>query len=91
MKRIGECYICRGTDPDTRDHVIPECFFADPKPKDLLTFPAHRACDAHLILSDEYARNIPAGLRSETAKSFALSSGRPKKRLGNVAVAADEQ
>jgi hypothetical protein len=66
-------------------------FFVDPKPKDMLTFPAHRACDAHLILSDEYARNILAGLRSETAKSFALSLGRPKKRLGNVAVAADEQ
>ncbi len=65
MKRIGQCYICGGSGPDTRDHVIPDCFFVEPRPKNLLTFPAHSACNARLSLSDEYARNILAGLGSE--------------------------
>jgi hypothetical protein len=65
MKRIGQHYICGGRDPDTRDHVIPDCFFAEPRPKNLLTLPAHSACNARFSISDEYARNILAGLRSE--------------------------
>jgi hypothetical protein len=65
MKRIGQYYICGGRDPDTRDHVIPDCFFAEPRPKNLLTLSAHSACNARFSLSDEYARNILAGLRSE--------------------------
>jgi hypothetical protein len=65
MKRIGQCYICGGSGPDTCDHVILDCFFVEPRPKNLLTFPAHSACNARLSLSDEYARNILAGLGSE--------------------------
>jgi len=67
MKRIGQCYICGGAGPDTRDHVIPDCFFAEPRPKNLLTFPAHSACNASFSASDEYARNILAGLGSESS------------------------
>jgi len=65
VKRIGRCYICGQQDPDTRDHVIADCFFAEPRPPNLLTFPAHRACNAGLSVSDEYARNILVGLGSE--------------------------
>ena len=62
MKRIGQCYICGDLGPDTRDHVIPDCFFIQPRPENLLTLPAHNACNACFSLSDEYARNILAGL-----------------------------
>jgi hypothetical protein len=65
MKRIDQYYICGGRDPDTGDHVITDCFFAEPRPKNLLTLPDHSACNARFSLSDEYARNILAGLRSE--------------------------
>jgi hypothetical protein len=57
------CYICGSTGPDTRDHVIPDCFFKSPRPANLLTLPAHYAC--HNRLDDEYARDILSGLGSE--------------------------
>jgi hypothetical protein len=65
MKRISRCYICGELGPDTRDHVIPYGFFTEPRPSNLLTFPVHVACNRRLSLSDEYARNILAGLGSE--------------------------
>jgi hypothetical protein len=65
MKRISHCYICGETGPDTDDHVIPDCFFTDPRPDNLLTFPAHLACNRRLSRSDEYARDILASLGSE--------------------------
>ena len=68
MKRIGRCYICGGLDPDTRDHVIPDCFFVEPRPENLLTFPAHRDCNSRLSTSDEYARNILVDLGSERSR-----------------------
>ena len=57
------CYICGGKGPDSRDHVIPDCFFGSPQPANLLTLPAHYTC--HNRLDDEYARDILSGLGSE--------------------------
>jgi len=58
------CYICGGLGrPDSRDHVIPDCFFKSPRPANLLTLPAHYTC--HNRFDDEYARDILSGLGSE--------------------------
>ena len=57
------CYICGGQCPDSRDHVIPDCFFKSPRPDNLVTLPAHYTCHNHL--DDEYARDILSGLGSE--------------------------
>jgi hypothetical protein len=57
------CYICGGPCPDSRDHVIPDCFFKNPRPANLLTLPAHYSC--HNRLGDEYARDILSGLGSQ--------------------------
>jgi hypothetical protein len=68
MKRRDQCYICGGLGPDTREHVIPDCFFVEPRPENLLTLPAHRACNERLSVSDEYSRNILAWLGSEKSR-----------------------
>ena len=57
------CYICGSEQPDSRDHVVPDCFFKSPRPANLLTLPAHHAC--HNRLDDEYVRDILSGLGSE--------------------------
>jgi hypothetical protein len=57
----------------TREHVIPDCFFADPRPSNLLTYPAHLTCNSQYKVSDEYARNILAWLgieKSATARKL---------------------
>ncbi len=90
MKRIGRCYICGDPGPDTRDHVIPDCFFAEPRPKNLLTFPAHSVCNARFKLSDEYSRNILASLGSQSsAPAQALWQGKIDRSIrGNRALRA---
>jgi hypothetical protein len=59
------CYICCGRYPDSRDHVIPDCFFKSPRPANLLTLAAHYRC--HNRLHDEYARDILSGLGSQAS------------------------
>src|SRR5271155_3164440 len=60
---IPVCYICGGQAPDSRDHVVPYCFFKSPRPANLLTLPAHYTC--HNCLDDEYARDLLSGLGSD--------------------------
>jgi hypothetical protein len=43
-------------------------FFVEPRPKNLLIFPAHRDCNCRVSTSDEYARNILVGLGSERSR-----------------------
>ncbi len=59
------CYICGLSGTDSRDHVIPDCFFADSRPDHLVTLPAHHEC--HGRLDEEYARDILAGLGSDSS------------------------
>lgn len=77
MKRVGVATSCGGSDPDTRDHVIPDSYFANPRPKNLLTFPAHRTCNARYKLSHEYTRTTLASLGME--KSATADSQAPQK------------
>jgi hypothetical protein len=61
------CYICVQGGPDSKDHVIPAGFFLQPRPTNLVTLPAHRAC--HNRLSEDYARAILAGMsNTQTAR-----------------------
>ena len=63
------CYICCGSGADTRDHVIPDCFFPSPKPPNLLTLPAHFSC--HNRLDEEYLRNLLASFGRDSSTSAA--------------------
>ena len=60
------CYICGLTGADTRDHVIPQCFFPVP-PQNLLTLPAHLSC--HHRLDEEYVRNLLASFGRDSSAS----------------------
>ena len=68
MKRRALCYLCGLPDADTRDYVIPYCFFTKPRPADLLTLPAHQKCNRKHSISDEYSRNILAWLGMDRSK-----------------------
>jgi hypothetical protein len=56
------CYICGQQGTDSRDHVIPDCFFKSSRPANLLTLPAHYACHNHF--EKKFARDILSGLGS---------------------------
>jgi hypothetical protein len=74
MAEVGHeelCFICGKPGCEDRDHVIPSCFFADSKPDNLLTLPAHHRC--HDAMDEEYTRNILATLhadKNETAREL---------------------
>jgi hypothetical protein len=61
------CYICGLSGTDSRDHIIPDCFFAGPRPDNLATLPAHYKC--HNLLDEGYTRDILAGLGSESSSA----------------------
>ena len=63
------CYICGLVGANTRDHVIPQCFFTPPPPPNLLTLRAHHAC--HHRLDEEYTRNLLASLGRNSSVSAA--------------------
>jgi hypothetical protein len=55
------CYLCGKTEeelgaPLTSDHVIADCFFPQPKPKNLLTLPCCPACQKAYSKDEEYVR-----------------------------------
>ena len=73
--------------PNSRDHVIPDCFFKSPRPANLLTLPAHYSC--HNRLGDNTrATYCPAWDRKVAAsprncgiqRRSAHSSGAPRSR-----------
>lgn len=68
MRRRALCYLCGLPGADTREHVIPYCFFTSPRPANLLTLPAHKKCNSKYAISDEYSRNILAWLGMDRSK-----------------------
>lgn len=48
MKRIGQCYICGGPGPRYPQSGHSRLSFVELRPKNPLTFPAHRACKCAL-------------------------------------------
>ncbi len=86
------CYLCAAGGKLTRDHVPPESFFPDPKPKDLITVPCCRRCNESYSLDDEAFRlwitappNISeAGKWIQQKKVFESSFKRSPKLVENV-------
>lgn len=39
------CYRCGEPGPDTREHMVSKAFYVQPSPSDMITLPAHLACD----------------------------------------------
>lgn len=54
--KIKWCYLCRGTENLTRDHVPPENLFPKPKPSNLITVPCCKSCNAGFSKLDEQFR-----------------------------------
>jgi hypothetical protein len=58
------CYLCGAVGANSRDHVVAAGFFSQPYPPNLVTLPAHHNCQAQYSDSEDYVRNILAGLAS---------------------------
>lgn len=69
--KIKWCYLCRGTENLTRDHVPPENLFPKPKPSNLITVPCCKTCNESFSKLDEQFRvfvSMPVNV-SDTGKA----------------------
>jgi hypothetical protein len=82
------CYICTHAGADTRDHVVAKGFLPEPPPANLLTLPAHRACQNPLSSSENYVRNILAALADDGSL---FSARRLPQRAANKAYRRDSK
>lgn len=73
------CYICVKLGADSRDHIIPQCFFIPPLPSDLKTLPAHRGC--HNKLSEDYPRLLFTSLSGNNRTAQQLWNGKVERAL----------
>jgi hypothetical protein len=53
-----DCIYCGSTTEPTRDHVPPRAVFPKPRPKNLVTVPACRACNSAAAADDEYFATV---------------------------------
>jgi hypothetical protein len=56
--KMKECAYCGIVKKATRDHVIPECLFKQPYPKNLITVPACHDCNSEKAKNDGYLRDL---------------------------------
>lgn len=73
------CYICCEPGPDSKDHIIPECFFTPPLPDNLLTLPAHYRCQNKPY--EEYLRNIAVALSETSTAAKNLWDGKVARSI----------
>jgi hypothetical protein len=71
------CYLCGKTETElgaglTRDHVIADSFFPQPKPKNLLTLPCCVSCQKEYGKDEEYVRNSLTAISDLSANNDAL-------------------
>jgi hypothetical protein len=82
-RRSPVCGLCRcaftKAQPRTRDHVIPEGFFNDPKPNNLPTWAVCRPCQDTLKLPEERLRNIFVAAPSHHADELVSVTERAKR------------
>ena len=64
------CYICCEPGADTKEHIIPKCFFIPPLPDNLLTLQAHHRC--HNQPTEEYLRNIAVSFSEKSTEGKTL-------------------
>jgi len=65
IRKSGICYLCGLAGADTTEHVLPRCLYPEPRrlPSDVLTLPAHLACNRHTHQHEEAFRDfIAAGI-----------------------------
>lgn len=51
------CYLCEKEGADTTEHVVPRCLYPGRLPADVITLPAHRACNQLTARDEEAFRN----------------------------------
>lgn len=51
------CYLCEKEGADTTEHVVPRCLYPGKLPADVITLPAHRACNQRTARDEEAFRN----------------------------------
>jgi hypothetical protein len=52
------CYLCEKDGADTTEHVVPRCLYPGKLPNNVLTLPAHRACNNLTSKDEEAFRNL---------------------------------
>jgi hypothetical protein len=70
------CYLCGKTEAElgaklTQDHIIADCFFPQPKPKNLLTLPCCVSCQKEYRKDEEYVRNSLVAISNLSANKDA--------------------
>ena len=68
-RRGGICYLCGLPGSDSRDHVVARAFLKAPFPTNLLTLESHHRCQAAFSGSEDYVRNILAGMADDGSKT----------------------
>jgi hypothetical protein len=79
------CYLCGKTEeqlgePLTKDHVVADCFFPQPKPANLLTLPCCASCQKEYRMDEEYIRNAFAPISNLSANADALQAWKKTRR-----------
>lgn len=72
-RREGMCVYCGPSESQlTRDHIPPQSIFPKPKPANLVTVPACRACNDAFKLDDEYFRTfvVTGGFQNSAARNL---------------------
>ena len=59
-EKIGQCVYCGKVRVLTKDHIPPKCFFAKPRPSNLITVPSCKECNLGRSKDDEYLRFVLA-------------------------------
>lgn len=79
---LGNCYLCGQPGAMEREHVVPRGLFAV-LPDNLITAPAHRACNASYSLDEEFLRVWLASTSYEHPEARALWTARVRPGLAS--------
>jgi hypothetical protein len=63
---VGDtCYLCGECGADTREHVVSKAFYVPPLPSDMITLPAHLACNQSTSKDEEWLSMVWSTSRPE--------------------------
>lgn len=84
-RRPRICYLCRKPESEcaerlTNDHIIPDGFFPQPKPANLLTLPCCVPCQKEYRQHEEYVRNSFAASSNLSGNAEALQAWKAAHR-----------